>query len=448
MSELTAARAAVALGLLHGPAELSRSPPPGTRRSCRGCAAGDWETLDPAARKRFEVALHAGVAAALAVIARRELGAAYGGRRLACVVLPAVAPAALAGAPRGRPIERRLGTPATIAAGLPAAASRWRSPSASGGHERRLEDAGVADGLALGLAQAVALVPGVSRSGAARAVARAARLCAREAPAALRRAVGLPDHARRSRAAKHARLPGRRAARVAHAWPPAAFASTLASGGAAARVRGAFALPLRRLPHRARGGRGPPPARESRRDDRRLRRAPASTRARPTAVFAAIVDVLRAIDARSAVALAPAPAATTRACSRSRRGSGVALSTDGVGSKLILAEQPGQLDDGRDRLRRDERQRRRLRRRRADRDARLHRRRARRRRGARAGRDRPQRAAPSSPESRSPAASSRCSPSMIRGHPSPGGLELSGTAIGTVALDASSPASAARPGTC
>ena len=41
-----------------------------------------------------------------------------------------------------------------------------------GGRERTRADAGSADGIALGIAQAVALIPGVSRSGATRAAAR------------------------------------------------------------------------------------------------------------------------------------------------------------------------------------------------------------------------------------------------------------------------------------
>ena len=38
-------------------------------------------------------------------------------------------------------------------------------------------------------------------------------------------------------------------------------------------------------------------------------------------------------------------------------------------------------------------------------------------------------------------------PELLRGHPSPGGFELSGTAIGTVALERSSRRRAARTGT-
>ena len=62
--------------------------------------------------------------------------------------------------------------------------SRWGSPTPA---RRRpgaaQDDAGPLDGLALGLAQAVALAPGVSRSGATLTAARAARLSRRDAQA-------------------------------------------------------------------------------------------------------------------------------------------------------------------------------------------------------------------------------------------------------------------------
>ncbi len=62
-------------------------------------------------------------------------------------------------------IETRLGGPRSLAAGLVAGSAALvladRAPQ-----ERREEDAGPRDGLLLGLAQACALIPGVSRSGA------------------------------------------------------------------------------------------------------------------------------------------------------------------------------------------------------------------------------------------------------------------------------------------
>ena len=62
---------------------------------------------------------------------------------------------------------------------------------ARGPGTRRREDAGAADGLALGLAQACALVPGVSRNGATLAAARM-RGFAREDASVLSRHTALP----------------------------------------------------------------------------------------------------------------------------------------------------------------------------------------------------------------------------------------------------------------
>ena len=58
---------------------------------------------------------------------------------------------------------------------------------------------------------------------------------------------------------------------------------------------------------------------------------------------AALVGVLRTIDPGGRRAPCSRPGTTPR-CSRSRRTSGLAVGTDGVGSKLILAEQTGRYD--------------------------------------------------------------------------------------------------------
>jgi undecaprenyl-diphosphatase len=87
-------------------------------------------------------------------------------------VAAAVLPPAVAGLALERRIEARLGTPATLAAGLLAGGAALvladRVPAT-----RAADDATVADGLWLGAAQAAALMPGVSRSGATLAAARA-----------------------------------------------------------------------------------------------------------------------------------------------------------------------------------------------------------------------------------------------------------------------------------
>jgi undecaprenyl-diphosphatase len=156
---------ALALGLLHGPVEL-------VPVSSSGHVAGlpwllGWEVAgwDGARRKQLEVALHGGTAAALLMLARPV-------RMRARLLLGATLPPALAGLALERWVEQRLGTPPTLAAGLLAGAAALvladRSPAS-----RSERDADACDGLVLGLAQAVALMPGVSRSGATLAAARA-----------------------------------------------------------------------------------------------------------------------------------------------------------------------------------------------------------------------------------------------------------------------------------
>jgi undecaprenyl-diphosphatase len=155
-------------------------------------AGWDWQRADPEAKKSFEVALHAGAAAALLIGQRRTIAAelrAFDSRRAAVVALSFVPPA-IAGYTLERQIERRLGGPRSIAAGLIAGAL------AMVGADRRPQrrgpgDATAVDGLAIGLAQAAALIPGVSRNGATLVAARA-RCFTREHANLLSRTVALP----------------------------------------------------------------------------------------------------------------------------------------------------------------------------------------------------------------------------------------------------------------
>jgi undecaprenyl-diphosphatase len=172
-------RHALALGLLQGPAELLPISSSAHTALLPWLAGWPYADLDGERRKSFEVALHAGAGLALAIDMRAELAravAALDGRRTGAWAL-ALAPPALAGYLLQAPIERRLGGPRSIAAGLTAGAvamalSDTRARGTLRG-ERRCADAGLRDGLALGLAQASALIPGISRNGATLAAARA-----------------------------------------------------------------------------------------------------------------------------------------------------------------------------------------------------------------------------------------------------------------------------------
>src|SRR5271163_1791816 len=113
---------ALALGLLQGPAELLPVSSSAHTTLIPWLAGWPYARLDGERRKSFEVALHAGAGVALSLHMRRELlhDAARLDRRRATVVALSLAPAALAGYALGPAIERRLGGPRSIAAGLAA----------------------------------------------------------------------------------------------------------------------------------------------------------------------------------------------------------------------------------------------------------------------------------------------------------------------------------------
>ena len=158
-------RRALALGLLHGGTELLPVSSSGHLAAVPWLLGSDHAGLDPELRKAFEVATHAGSAAAW-LLSRPSHSETE-----PLLIALTTAPAALAGLLLERPIERRLGTPASIAGGLLvgalAMAAADRTPQVRGAG-----DAGPADALGLGIAQACALFPGVSRSGATLAAAR------------------------------------------------------------------------------------------------------------------------------------------------------------------------------------------------------------------------------------------------------------------------------------
>jgi len=223
---------ALILGALHGPAELLPISSSGHMSLIPWLLRWDYASLDPELRKAFEVALHAGTAGALLITLRPEVEQALRdiSPRLIEQTLLSFVPPAVVGFTLERPIERHLGTPATIALGLicGSVAMIWadRAPQT-----RDSQDAGTADSLWLGIAQACALIPGVSRNGATLAAARA-RGFTREDANMLSRHVALPVIAGAT-LLKSVRLirrglPPRSALPIA-AGAAASFASTLGS---------------------------------------------------------------------------------------------------------------------------------------------------------------------------------------------------------------------------
>jgi undecaprenyl-diphosphatase len=227
-------RHALALGLAHGPTELLPISSSAHTILIPLLAGWPYAELDPELRKSFEVALHAGTAAALLVDLRsleshpilravlERLGtrspppAARGqtlessspgaaaapfpatgstelpARQALLLVALSFVPPAIDGYTFEQPLQRRLSGPTTIVAGLllGGAAMALADIRAADG-TRPLARASVLDGLLLGLAQTCALVPGVSRSGAVLTAARA-RGFGRVDSSTLARRTGLP----------------------------------------------------------------------------------------------------------------------------------------------------------------------------------------------------------------------------------------------------------------
>jgi undecaprenyl-diphosphatase len=226
-------RHALALGALHGPTELLPISSSAHTTLVPWLLGWPYTELDAELRKAFEVALHAGTAAALLVGLRDEVATAARGfdRRRAVLVLGSFVPPAVVGYTLERPIERRLGTPPTIAVGLLLGSAAMAAADRVGPTGRRREEAGLADALALGVAQACALIPGTSRNGMTLAAARLRGFDRADANA-LSRHVALPVIVGAS-ALKGARLARRGVPRaLATAFAAgvgAAFVSTLAS---------------------------------------------------------------------------------------------------------------------------------------------------------------------------------------------------------------------------
>ena len=223
---------AVALGAIQGPTELL--PVSSSGHLVLVPALLDWRyrDLDPEVRKSFEVALHAGGALALTVGLRREVAAylrSFEPANLATLVL-SFAPAAVAAYLFERPIEERLGEAAPVAIALIAGSVAMAAADGSP-EERDRDQAGPLDALAIGVAQAFALAPGVSRNGATLTAARLLRFRRGDANV-ISRQIALPVILGAA-ALKGARLARRgvprEIARGMAAGAAAAFASTLLS---------------------------------------------------------------------------------------------------------------------------------------------------------------------------------------------------------------------------
>jgi undecaprenyl-diphosphatase len=153
--------------------------------------AANWHYLETheSFNKTFDVALHLGTLVAVVAYFWNDIGryvVAWFGtlrrrrietadERIAWAVAAATIPAAIAGAVGESVIEKHLGDPWQIAVVLAVfGVLLWladRMPQ-----QRGLEDVGVRNGFLIGVAQVLALVPGVSRSGITITAARAWKL--------------------------------------------------------------------------------------------------------------------------------------------------------------------------------------------------------------------------------------------------------------------------------
>jgi undecaprenyl-diphosphatase len=179
---------AVVLGLIQGPTEVL--PVSSSGHLVLVPALLDWPyaRLPADVRKAFEVALHTGAGLALLWLLRNDVvKAARDPLGTALLAAPA---AGIALGLEDR-IERKASHPsvaarAQIAAGIALAAADYRKPPKGSDPLPRLGEQ-----LVVGLAQAAALVPGVSRNGATLTAARALGLD-REAAARISWRAGLP----------------------------------------------------------------------------------------------------------------------------------------------------------------------------------------------------------------------------------------------------------------
>jgi undecaprenyl-diphosphatase len=148
----------------------------------------DWPILsDPELNKTFDVALHIGTLAGALVYFRRDVARYLGAwirsisarriestdQRLAWALVLGTIPAVLVGATLEGFITDELGQPWLIAVMLVVFGIVLYAVDRVASSARHLDDLTVRHGLVLGVAQALALQPGVSRSGVTMTAARA-----------------------------------------------------------------------------------------------------------------------------------------------------------------------------------------------------------------------------------------------------------------------------------
>jgi undecaprenyl-diphosphatase len=226
-------RHALTLGAIQGPTELLPVSSSGHLALVPRLLHWPYAELDPELRKSFEVSLHVGTAVALLIGLRREVAQylrEFSGHNLATLTL-SFTPAALIANRWERPIEQRLSEPLPVALAL-LGGSIAMVLADGRPQDRERHDTRPADAVAIGLAQACALAPGVSRNGATLTAARWRRFKRRDANV-ISRQIALPVIVGAA-ALKGARLATRRqlpegVARGMVAGAGAAFGSTLVS---------------------------------------------------------------------------------------------------------------------------------------------------------------------------------------------------------------------------
>jgi undecaprenyl-diphosphatase len=225
-------RHALVLGAIQGPAELLPVSSSGHLALVPRLMRWPYTDLDPEIRKSFEVSLHAGTALALLIGLRHEVAQylrEFSAHNLVTLTLSSM-PAAVVAYRFERRIERELGEPLPVALAL-LGGSLAMALADTRPQERERRDAGPLDAVVIGIAQACALAPGVSRNGATLTAARWRRFRRRDANV-ISRQIALPVIVGAA-VLKGARLATRElppgAGRGMLTGSAAAFASTLVS---------------------------------------------------------------------------------------------------------------------------------------------------------------------------------------------------------------------------